>query len=97
MNAQQHSGVVRDGALVVGNPRAVRRPDLDEAGAGAREHVGDAEAVADLDELSARDDDLASLGERSEGEQHRGRVVVHDESSLGAGQRSQMSGEVILA
>ena len=80
----------RDRALVVGSARAVRRPDLDEAGAGAREHVGDAEAVADLDELAARDDDLASLGERGEGEQHGGRVVVHDERRLGAGQLAQM-------
>ena len=45
-----------DRALVVGGARAVRRPDLDEPRARAREHVGDAEAVADLDQLAARDD-----------------------------------------
>ena len=48
--------------VVVGGARAVRRPDLDQPRAGAREHVGDAEAVADLDQLAARDEHLAALG-----------------------------------
>ena len=65
--------------LVVGRARAIRRPDLDEPRAGARENVRDAEAVADLDQLAARHDDLAVLGERREREEHRGGVVVDDE------------------
>ena len=85
-----------DGALVVGGARAVRRADLDEPRARAREHVGDAEAVADLDQLAARDDHLASLGERGEREQDRGGVVVDDERRLGAGQPAQDRGDVIL-
>ena len=86
-----------DRALVVGGARPVRRADLDEPRAGAREHVGDAEAVADLDQLAARDDDLAPLRERGEREQDGGGVVVDDERGLGAGQPAEEPGEVILA
>ena len=78
-----------DRALVVGGARAVRRADLDEPRAGAGEHVGDAEAVADLDQLAARDEHLAALGERGEREQHRAGVVVDDDRRLGAGQPAQ--------
>ena len=73
VDAQEERGLRPDRALVVGGARAVRRPDLDEPRARAGEHVGDAEAVADLDQLAARDDDLAALGERGEREQHRAR------------------------
>ena len=97
VHAQEQRGVRPDRALVVGGARAVRRPDLDEARARAGEHVRDAEAVADLDQLAARDDDLAALGERGEREQHRGRVVVDDERGLGAGQPPQERREVVLA
>jgi hypothetical protein len=48
---------------------AVRRSDLDETRTRPREDVGNAEAVADLDQLPARDDDLATLRERSEHEE----------------------------
>ena len=84
VHAEQQRRLGADRALVVGRARPVRRPHLDEARAGAREHVRDAEAVADLDQLAARDDHLASLGERGEREQHRRRVVVDDERGLGA-------------
>ena len=86
-----------DRALVVGRARAVRRSDLDEPRARAREDVGDPEAVADLDQLAARDEHLAAFGERGEREQHRGGVVVDDERRLGAGQAAQDRGDVILA
>ena len=97
MHAQEQRRLRADRAFVVGGARAVRRPDLDEPRARAREHVRDAEAVADLDQLAARDDHLAALGERCEREQHRGGVVVHDERGLGAGQAAQDPGQVILA
>ncbi len=61
VHAEQERGVGADRPLVVGGARAVRRPDLDEPRTGPREDVGDAEAVADLEQLAARDDDLASL------------------------------------
>ena len=85
-----------DRALVVGGARAVRRADLDEPRARAGEHVGDPEAVADLDQLAARDEHLAALGERGEREQHRGGVVVDDERRLRAGEPAQERGDVVL-
>ena len=76
---------------------AVRSADLDQAGARAGEHIGDAEPVADLDQLAARDDDLAPLGQRGERQQQRRRVVVDDERRLGAGQPAEDRRDVILA
>ena len=61
VHAQQHGRLGADRALVVGGTRAVRRADLAQPRAGAGEHVGDAEAVADLDQLAARDEHLAAL------------------------------------
>ena len=79
VHAQEQRRLGPDRPLVVGRARAVRRPDLDEPRARAREHVGDPEAVADLDQLAARDDDLAPFGERRQREQQRRGVVVDDE------------------
>ena len=92
VHAQDHGRLGADRALVVRRPGAVRRPDLDEPRARAGEHVGDPEAVADLDQLAARDEHLAALGERGEGEHHGGGVVVDDERSLGAGDPLQQRG-----
>ena len=97
VDAQQRGGLGPDRTLVVGRTGAVRRSDLDEACSRAREHVGDPEAVADLDQLAARDHDLAAFGERGQREQHGGGVVVDDERRLGAGQPPQERREVILA
>ena len=83
MDPQERGGLGADRALVVRGAGPVRRADLDHARARAGEDVGDPEAVADLDQLAARHDDLASLGERCEGEQDRRGVVVHDERRLG--------------
>ena len=97
VHAQEQRRRVADRALVVLGPRAVRRPDLHEPRAGPRQHVRNAEAVADLEQLAAGDDDLASLGERGEREQHRPGVVVDDERALGAGEPPQHVGDVVLA
>ncbi len=96
MDAQKRGGLGPDRAVVVRRARPVRRPDLDHARARAREDVGDAEAVADLDQLAAGDDDLASLGEGGQGEEHRGGVVVHDERRLGAGEPPERLRHVVL-
>ena len=85
-----------DRLLVVGGSRAVRRPDLDEPRARARQDVRDPEAVADLDQLAARDEHVAALRERGQGQEHRSRVVVHDERRLGPGQPAQDARDVIL-
>src|SRR5437764_12600446 len=57
VDAEEEGGLRPDRALVVGGARPVRRPDLDEAPARACEHLRDPEAVADLDQLAAPDDD----------------------------------------
>ena len=53
MHPQDHRRLGAERALVVRHARTVRRPDFDESRARAHEHVGDPEAVADLDQLSA--------------------------------------------
>ena len=55
-----------DGAAVVGEARAVRRADVDEAGAGLLHHLGHAEPAADLDALAAADRHVPAGGERGE-------------------------------
>ncbi len=97
VDAKQQRGVRVDRVRVVGGARPVRRADLDEPRAGAPEHVGDAEAVADLDQLAARHDHLAPFGERGEREQQCAGVVVHDDRRLGARQPPHDRGDVILA
>ena len=59
--------------------------------------VGDAEAVADLDQLAAGDEHLAAARRGGEGEQHCGGVVVDGERVLGAGDRAQHIVDVVLA
>ena len=55
-------------------------------------------AAADLDQLAARDDELApAAGERGGGEQRRGGAVVDHERRLGAGQLAQQRLDVGLA
>ena len=96
MHSEDRSRRVADRLLVVGEPRAVRRPDLDEPRARAREDVRDPEAVADLDQLAARDDHLAAFGESRQREENGRRVVVDHERGLGAGQVSKQRRDVIL-
>ena len=74
---------------VIGDARAVRGADLAQDGAGLRHDVGHAEAAADLDQLAARDDHLASARRVRQHQQRRRGVVVHDHRGLGAGQRRQ--------
>ena len=67
----RRSSASRARPRVVGQARAVGRPDLDEARAGLGDDLGDAEAAADLDELAARDDQVAPGRERRGGQQRR--------------------------
>ena len=69
--------------------RAIGGADLDEPRAGLPHDVGNAERAADLDQLAARDDDLAPAGERAEHQQHGRGVVVDDGGGFGAGQLAQ--------
>ena len=85
-----------DRRLVVGGARAVRRPHLHQPRSGALQHLVDPEAVADLDQLAARDDHLATVGERGDREQQGGGVVVDDEGVLGAGELPEDRGEMVV-
>jgi hypothetical protein len=96
MDAEQNRGLGPNRPVVVRCSRPVCRPDLHKLGAGTLEHVGDAEAVTDLDQLAARDEHLATLGQRCQRQQDGGRVVVDDERRLGAGQPTEDGGDVIL-
>ena len=93
VDLQQESGLRSDGALVVGEPRAVRRADFDDPGARGGEDFGDAERSADLDQLAARDDDLAPGRQRGERQQQRRGAVVRHPRRLGAGERQQQTFE----
>ena len=86
-----------DRALVVGPPRPVRRTHLDEASARLGEHVGDPEPVADLDELTARHDDLAPGRMGGEREKDRRRPVVDAQRCLAAEQLDEQRDHVRLA
>ena len=97
MHAKQDGSSVTDCQLVVFEARAIRRADLDEAGPRAREHFGDPEAVADLDELAARDDNVAPFREGGNGEQDGGGVVVDDQRGLCAGEGAKQRRDVVLA
>jgi hypothetical protein len=96
VNAQQHCRLGADRVLVVGRTRAVRRTDLAQPRARARENVRDAEAVADLDQLAARDQHLALFGERAQRQHHGGSVVVDDKRGLRARQPPQDPRDVVL-
>src|SRR6266567_2378977 len=72
VDAEDDGSLRPDRALVVGRARPVRRSDLDETRPGARQDFRDPEAVADLDQLTAGDDDLPPLRERREREEDGG-------------------------
>ena len=76
MHAQQQARAVVDGVAVIVDAGAIGGADFAQDGAGARHDVGNAEAVADLDQFAARDDRFAAGGEFVEGEEDGGGVVV---------------------
>jgi hypothetical protein len=86
MDAEDERGAIADRRRVVGRAGAVGRPHLAQDRARLRHHVGDAEAAADLDQLAARDDHLASRRQRRQQQHRRGGVVVDDDGGLGAGE-----------
>ena len=79
MHAEQEARAVVDGALVVGDARAVGGADFAQRGLRLRHHVGNAERAADFDQFAAGDDDFAAFGQRVQGEQNGGGVVVDDD------------------
>ena len=86
VNLEEQGRVRSDGLGVVAQVRPVGGAHLAQAGPAAQHDVGDAELAADLDQLSPRHHHLAAAGQRLQGEQDGGGVVVDDERVLGARQ-----------
>ena len=89
MHAQQQSRVRPHGLAIVIKVGAIGRADFHQACAALAQHVGDAEATADLDELAARDDDLAALGQRRQRQEHGSGIVIHDQGGFGSRQAAE--------
>ena len=78
-----------DGSGVVGRARAVGGADFAQRRPGLPQDVGHPETPADLDQLSARHHDLASLRQRRQHQQRGGGVVVDDDGRVGASELTE--------
>ncbi len=99
MYGQQERGRVdvRQRLAIVGNGRAVGRPDLGEARSGRLEDLRNLEGAADRDELAAGDERATAAREGRQSEQHGGGVVVDGDR---VGSAEDVAGErahVVLA
>src|ERR1700675_1070779 len=77
MHAQQQARSFVDGLAIIFDTRPIGGPDLPQHCARALHNIWDAEAIADFDQLAARDDHLESCGQLVEAEINRRGVVVH--------------------
>jgi len=75
--------------MVVFEMGPVGRPHLHQASATATHHVGYPERPTDLDQLASGDHHLSTLCQCVENQENGGRVIVHNESTLGPGQGTQ--------
>ena|SRR5579863_6155234 len=99
MHAEEQAGAIGNGALVIAQARAIGGADFAEHGAAFVHDIGDAEAIADFDQLTARDDDFGAFRKRVENEKYGCGVVVDYDGRFGANQfGEQVSGvDVALA
>ena len=97
MHLEEHPRGGPDRALVIGEMRAIRGAHLAQERAALRHDLVHAEAAADLDQLAAREECLAAVGHRVEGEDERRRAVVDDERVLGAGELAEQRRAVHVA
>ena len=86
VDAEEHARFFGDGVFVVGEARAIRGPDFAQRRAALRHDFGDAEAVADFDELAARYEDFAVARKRCENEEDGGGAIVDDDGGFRAGE-----------
>ncbi len=84
-------------ASIVGEVRAIRRANLDQARAAPLHDLGNTEASADLDQFAARHDRRAAVGQCVERQHQSRRAVVHDQRVLGAGELAQQRRAVRVA
>ena len=97
VDAQEEAGLRADRALVVGEMRAVRGPDLAQDRARLRHDLRDPVGAADLDQLPAGDDHLLPRGGRREHDEGRGGVVVDGRRGLASRQAPKQRVHVALA
>jgi hypothetical protein len=83
--------------LVVAQVGSVCGPHLDQARAALGHDVGDAEAAANLHQLSPGNDDRGPFRHSSQGQQHGAGAVVHRHSRLGTGHLGDQGIEVRLS
>src|SRR4051812_26035416 len=76
---------------VIAEMGAIGSPDLAQAASGARHDVWDTKCAADLDQLTAGNDNFFAQRERVQDEIDSGSVVVDDAARLSAGQPAQPS------
>ena len=70
MDAHDGGGFGRDRGGEVASMGAVGRAYLRQVRATLAQHVGDAEAAADLDGLAAGDDDLRAVSQSTQGQEN---------------------------
>gem|GEM_PF-4414863 len=97
MATQQERRARRQRLFEVAQVDFVGRADFDQRRAAAREDFGESKAAADLDQLVARDDDLAAFCKGVEDQQHGRRAVVDDQGFLGAAELAQQSADASVA
>ncbi len=86
-NLQQTGGVRRDRGGIIVQPRFVRRADFAQHRAGHdRDFV---QSKVRFSNLPARNDDFPTPRQTSEGNTHRGRLIIHDRHSLRSRERNQ--------
>ncbi len=97
MDLHDRRGIGANGGGIVLEMRAVGGADLDQPAAGASHDVGNAEGAANLDQLAARDDDLAASRQRVQRQEHGRGIVVDRGRRLGAGEPRQPRHNVLVA
>ena len=85
VHLEHEGGALGHGRRVVLEMDPVGGAHLTEPGTHRLQEVGDPEAVADLDELATRDDDLPALGQGTRGQGHRSGAVVDHVHGPGVG------------
>src|SRR3984893_11031113 len=96
MHAQQQPRILVDRAFIIGDARAIRRPDFPKHRPALRHDFRDPESVPNLDQLAPRDNCLAAFRQRSKHQQHRSRAIVDHDSRLSAGQSFEQLGNVYV-
>ena len=97
VHLQDQRRVAAQLSLVVGPARPVGRPDLDEPATRLGHDLGHAETAADLDQLTARDDHLATAGQSRQRQQDGSGVVVDDQPGLGTARAREQCARVVVA